>query len=265
MTSLPLLVFPDLEAVSVAACAVFTALVGPLSRQRRVAVVLAGGHTPRRTYEWLASAGCRSGIDWSRVEFFWSDERAVPPGSPESNYRMAAETLLDPLRIDQGQIHRMRGEVEDLTAAAAAYEAEIARVCGARPGGPPPHLDFIFLGMGADGHTASLFPRTAALHEQHRWVVPNRVPQLATTRLTMTYPILNNARCVVFLVTGTDKAPALARVVTTSGSTDELPASGIRPPSGNLLWLADTAAAALVPPNTCRTRAGHSETDAGEP
>jgi 6-phosphogluconolactonase len=243
MSPIPVQVFADAEELSVAAADLFVQRVGATTKDRRARVVLAGGATPRRTYELLAGTERRARVDWTRVEFFWSDERTVPPTHPESNYRMAAETLLCPLGIPATQVHRMQGEAADPDAAARSYELELAASFGVATGGAPPRFDFVFLGLGADGHTASLFPHTHALGERRRWVVANYVPQLQTTRLTLTYPVLNAARCVVFLVAGREKASALARVFDSSTSYEEVPAKGICPVEGELHWLADRAAA----------------------
>src|SRR5262249_36643408 len=151
-------------------------------------------------------------VDWSRVELFFGDERAVPPDDPDSNYRMARETLLAPLAIAAARVHRMEGERADLDAAARDYERELARVLGGAPGGEPPQLDPVLLGMGPDGHTASLFPHSAALAESRRWVVANEVPKLSTRRITFTFPLIERARAQLVLVAGAAKAAALAEV-----------------------------------------------------
>src|SRR5262249_28579463 len=142
----------------------------------RFLVALAGGSTPRRLYQLLAEPPFREQVDWSRIEFFWGDERRVPPDHPDSNFRLAKDTLLDKLQIPMGQVHRLQADREDLAAAAHDSQAEIARVFGIDPTDPPPSFDLILLGMGADGHTASLFPHTSALRESKRWVVANHVP-----------------------------------------------------------------------------------------
>jgi 6-phosphogluconolactonase len=190
----------------------------------------------------MAAPECRDRIDWSRVEFFWCDERVVPPAHPDSNYRMAKESLLSPLRISPRRVHRMPSEEQDLDGAAAGYQEEIARVCGGAPDGPPPVLDVVLLGMGADGHTASLFPHTEALRETRRWVVANPVPQLPTHRLTMTPALLNRAHQVLFLVAGSDKAERLAEIIEGPRDPERLPSQLVSPASRNLAWFVDTAA-----------------------
>ncbi len=205
-------------------------------------VVLSGGSTPRRMLECLAAERAR--VDWPRVELFFGDERPVPPDHPDSNYGMARRALLEPAGIAAERVHRLRGESADLDAAARDYQAEIARACGVPASGPPPVFDLVYLGLGADGHTASLFPGSPALAEARRWVVANPLPRLATTRLTLTFPILNRAARVVFLACGAEKAPALAAVREGPRKVAELPAQGVDPAPGALVWLVDAAAAA---------------------
>jgi 6-phosphogluconolactonase len=209
-------------------------------------VALAGGSTPRQLYELLSEDAFRTQLDWSAVEFFFGDERAVPPEHPDSNFRMAHDALLGKLEIRPDRIHRMQAERPDLPTAAANYQAEIARVCAVLVGDPAPALDMVLLGMGADGHTASLFPATAALNEKERWVVANHVPQLAINRMTLTPVILNRATYLLFLVVGTDKASALADVLEGPKEPLRLPSQLIRPTNGRLLWLADRAAASKL-------------------
>ncbi len=150
-----------------------------LHTRERFLLVLSGGRTPKGLYQLLSTPGFRDRINWSSVEFFWGDERAVPPNHPESNYRMAKESLLAPLQISPRRVHGKRAEDEDLDSVAAEYQKEIALACGLAADGPPPELDLVLLGMGSDGHTASLFPHTEGLRETRRWVVANPIPQRA--------------------------------------------------------------------------------------
>jgi 6-phosphogluconolactonase len=212
----------------------------------RFVVALAGGSTPRRMYQLLAEAPYRDRVEWPRVEFVWGDERSVPPDHEESNYRMAWEALLSRVPVEEGRLHRLRGEAADGEQTARQYQQEIAGVFGVPPDGDPPELDLILLGMGTDGHTASLFPHTAALGEPTRWVVSNDVPQLKTRRLTLTEVILNCARRVVFLVAGADKAGILAEVLEGPFKPNQLPSQRIHPASGPPLWIVDRAAAAQL-------------------
>lgn len=211
--------------------------------RKRFVVSLSGGSTPKGLYRLLAEPPFNRDIPWHQVEFFWGDERAVPRDHPDSNYHMASEAFLTKLAIPDARVHRMAAERPDRDAAAMEYQVEIARVFGVDPDGNPPRFDLVLLGIGPDGHTASLFPHTEALNETNRWVVSNYVPKLATHRLTLTPPILNNASCVLFLVSGQDKAEALAQVFEVSADSVNLPAQLIRPNSGCVTWFVDAEAA----------------------
>jgi 6-phosphogluconolactonase len=220
---------------------VSTVALRPTVSGRDVHVTLSGGSTPRRMHELLADD---AGIDWSRVHLYWGDERTVPPDSEQSNFRMARETLLERVAIPPSRIHRMRGE-EDPRRAAWEYEAELREHFGVEP--PElPRFDLIVLGVGADGHTASLFPGTAALDERERWVVANEVPQLNTTRITLTYPVLNNAAMLLFLVAGADKVEAIQRIFAPTNATPP-PAASAHADNGVTLWMFDAKAAAGLP------------------
>lgn len=208
-------------------------------------IALAGGSTPRALYELLASPPWRERVDWRNIEWFWGDERTVPPDHPDSNYRMCREALLDPLGIDPARVHRMPAEAPDLTAAAADYETTIRGLV--RPNGQGvPVFNLILLGIGSDGHTASLFPGSAGLTEQDRLVIAHEVPSLRAHRMTMTYPLLRAARNVLFFVTGAAKADVLARIHSPSANPLELPAAGLRTASGRVIWVVDADAARLV-------------------
>lgn len=232
----------DPEEVARSAAEITAAALRSAIAERGIFMIaLAGGDTPRRMYEQLA---LRRELDWDRVEFFWGDERSVPPDHPDSNFRMAHAALLRPLGIDPGRIHRMRGEQADLSAAARDYEQELAKTAGAPDAGPP-ILDLVLLGMGPDGHTASLFPRTAALSETRRWAVANDVPQLSTRRITITFPLIERARAVLVLVTGAPKADVLMEVLEGPLDPQRLPSQRLRELS-NVEWLVDTAAASRL-------------------
>ena len=255
--------FEDAEAVALAAAEAFAQACHRAVEARAVfRVALSGGSTPRRIHSLLCLPPLRDEIGWDRVEIFWGDERSVPPGDPESNYRMARETLLDEIRIDEERVHRMPAEREDLVAAARDYQDEIARSFGARSEGRPPRFDLILLGMGEDGHTASLFPGTDALAERKRWVVANEVPQLETSRMTLTYPLINAARDIVFVVTGDAKAKMLARVIEGPGEIESLPSRGVQPEEGGLRYLVDAAAASRL---SGRPSSGDAQPIGGEP
>jgi len=240
--------FPDAEAVSRAAGQDLVELAREAIAQRgRFCVALSGGSTPRRMYEILSEAPRWAQIDWRRVEFFWGDERAVPPEHPDSNYGIATTVLLRKLGVAADRVHRIRGELPDVEEAAALYQDELARVFATPVEGLPPIFDLILLGMGADGHTASLFPFSQALTERRRWVVANTVPKIGKSRVTMTFPILNRAAEVRLLVTGSDKASALREALAGPREPERLPVQAVVPEGGRLIWLVDRAAAAELP------------------
>ena len=208
----------------------------------RFTVALSGGSTPRAFHQLLASAPYRDQVDWSVTQFYWGDERNVGPDDPESNFRMARETLLDHVPIRDTQIHRVRTELADPAVVASQYEDELRQGFQVAPGAAP-RFDLIFLGMGADGHTASLFPHTAALTVRDRLVVANYVTKLDTWRITLTAPVLNAGSMIAFLVAGADKAEALAAVLEGPPNPDEYPSQLIAPDQGSLVWVVDDAAA----------------------
>ena len=203
----------------------------------RFTVALSGGSTPRALHAQLATAHSDA-IDWARVEFFWSDDRAVPPDHPDSNYRMARETLLDPLGIDGSRVHRIRGEDPEPDHAADEY----ARSLAASLPGELPIFDLVLLGMGADGHTASLFPNTAALDIEDRTVVASHAPKPPVNRITLTFPVLLQARAIRVLVTGADKAATLSTVLHGPPDARRWPAQRLAAARGDLRWLVDSAA-----------------------
>lgn len=239
--------FPDAEVVAQQAAIEFARRArGAIEARGAFKVALAGGSTPRRTYQLLADPSFASQVNWEAVHIFFGDERSVPPDHKDSNYRTAHEALLSKVALRPSRIHRMEGERSDLPAAAAAYEAEMAAAFAESPGRGFPRFDLVMLGMGPDGHTASLFPGTRALHETRAWVVANEVPQMKTWRLTMTAPVLNAAHCVMFTVAGPDKAMNLAAVLEGARDPDRLPSQLISPRDGDLLWLVDSAASSRL-------------------
>jgi 6-phosphogluconolactonase len=205
-------------------------------------VALSGGTTPKGMFALLASAAFPS-VPWERIFFFWSDERHVPPNDPDSNYRMANEAMLSKVPVPAENIFRIRAEEKDANIAAREYEQTIQNFFGLKPG-EFPRFDLIHLGMGPDGHTASLFPGSAGLEEQSRLVIANWVEKFKTSRITFTYPVLNHAACVELLVGGIDKAPAVHEILENPQSG--LPAQRVRPTDGNLIWLLDRAAASAL-------------------
>jgi len=215
-------------------------------------VVLSGGSTPRLLFREMASAAARD-LPWKKVHLFWGDERTVPPDHPDSNFQMVQEELLARVEVPAGNIHRMHGEDSDPAAAAADYETELRAFFDLRSR-QLPRFDLVFLGLGADGHTASLFPGSEALTETERLVVAPWVAQLKTRRLTLTARVLNHAACVVFLVTGEEKAEILQRALEGPRNPLELPCQLIEPGDGELMWIIDTAAARLLSPRLLRRR-----------
>jgi 6-phosphogluconolactonase len=207
-------------------------------------IALAGGRTPRAVYERLANAG-EPAIDWARVHVAFGDERVVPPEHPDSNYGMARVALLDRVPIPPGQVHRVRGELGDAASAADAYATALRAAFALGPGRWP-SFDLVLLGIGADGHTASLFPGTAALHDTEHLAVGVQAPAPPRDRVTLTFPVLNAAGAVVVLAAGEDKAAAIARAFADEGSIEACPIRGLRP-AVPVTWLLDAAAAAGVP------------------
>jgi len=248
-----LVVLDDADSVaSAAAEQVVTRAAAAVSEYGTFSIALSGGSTPKRLYALLAdsSAPYRAKIAWQRVQVFFGDERHVPPDDAQSNYRMARETLLDRVPVPSANVHRILAE-RPAEEAASLYEEELRNAFSLGPGGVP-RFDLVLLGMGEDGHTASLFPGTAALAERHRLAVANWVPRFSAFRITLTLPVLNAARADVFLVAGADKAEPLAAVFGPSAQ-DAYPSQLVRPVAGELVWLVDRAAAARVPPGVRRT------------
>ncbi len=213
-----------------------------LSESGTFRIALSGGATPRQLYAQLAAEPFASRVDWGRVQVFWGDERCVPPDHPDSNYRLAQDLLLSRMPIRPEHVYRMRGEATDPDLAAADYAGELQTAFGL-PRGERPRFDLIVLGMGADGHTASLFPHSPALREVTRLAVAVFVEAVKGYRITLTLPVLNNAAAVLFLVSGADKAERL-RAVLTGKPSHAAPASLVRPERGTLHWIVDRAAAA---------------------
>ena len=197
-------------------------------------------------YQLLAGSYAHS-IPWGQVFLFWGDERHVPPDHPDSNYRVANKALLSKVPVPMENVFRIHAE-ENATRAATDYEQTLKTFFQLKPG-EVPRFDLILLGMGSDGHTASLFPDTAVLQEQGRLVVAHWIDKLQTYRITLTLPVLNNSACVMFLVTGGDKADVLREVLETDSSGAHFPSKLIQPKNGRLLWLIDRAAAGALSSN----------------
>jgi 6-phosphogluconolactonase len=224
-------------------------LAGSAIRARgRSTLSLAGGLTPRRLYTALAEppAGGVPDIEWSSAEIFFGDERHVPAEHPDSNYRMVYETLLSRVPVHSSKVHRMPTEREDASIVASEYQATIREAFGLR-GGEWPRFDLVLLGMGRDGHTASIFPRTPAVEEREHLVTAVWVISLQSSRITLTLPVFNHARDVIVLVSGVEKADTLRAVLEGPPDPDTYPVQGLRPvPPGRLTWLVDAAAASLL-------------------
>jgi len=242
-------VLPDPQALAYEAAKRFARLARrSIGETGRFAVALAGGSTPRALYQLLATEPFRGQVPWHRVHLFWGDERCVPPDDPQSNYRMVRETLLHslPLLPDEN-IHRILAE-RPPEEAAAAYDQTLRAFF--RSDDSFPCFDLVLLGLGPDGHTASLFPGTAALDETERSVVANWVPQQNAWRITLTYGVLNAAHHIIFLVAGAGKAAPLKDVLEPDSLQPPLPAQQVNPTAGTLTWLVDEAAASqlMAPP-----------------
>lgn len=246
-------VHPQLSALSADAAKVFAAAaIKSINECGRFCVCLSGGSTPIETYAILASDKFRSQIPWQHVHVFWGDERCVPPDHPDSLYAMAWKLLLCRVPIPAENVHRMRGEAKNPQDAAAEYEGMLRNFFDLKVD-EFPRFDLILLGMGADGHIASLFPGTPGLYEMRRLVLANYVEALRAMRLTMSLPVFNNAAQVMFLVVGESKAVALRSVLSESPEGQQLPAGMINLRRGNVLWLVDRSAAALWIRNRSRS------------
>ena len=239
-TPLDIRVFQDAEELAIAGAGIVSDVAAGVTAdsKRHFAIALAGGSTPRRLYQELAAV---HGVDWTKWEIFWSDERWVADDDRESNVRMARESLLANVAVPAEQLHPVPTHLASPADTADAYNDELIRVLG-----PEPVLDLVILGLGSDGHTASLFPQTDALEEHHRAVVANWVPHLNAHRITFTYPTINSARHVMFVVTGSEKAPMVRRVLEPADRDLEVPVARVRPIQGAVHWLLDRDAASQL-------------------
>ena len=252
-------VWNNAAAVASSAARLFTDDASEAASTRGVArIAISGGTTPAAMFSLLADPAreFRSQVPWDKLELYWVDERCVPPNNAESNYRMTWENLLSKVPLPAERTFRMEGEL-DPEEAANRYES-VLRNSMKLEGAESPSFDLVLLGMGDDGHTASLFPHTAAINEMGRLVVANHVPQKDTWRITLTWPVINEAKDVCFLIEGEKKADALAQVLTGPRDVETYPSQLIRPSNGKLRFLLDEAAAAKLPPasNTFSTSEG---------
>ncbi len=226
-----------------AASEFFLRAIDAVNNSGRFTVALSGGSTPRGLYKLLATdPAWRDQLPWQNMHFFWGDERHVPPEHADSNFRMANEALLSGAPVPAANVHRMHGEAANAADAAREYEDELHEAFGLKAG-EVPRFDLILLGLGPEGHTASLFPGTHALTENQRLVVSNWIGKLFADRITLTPPVLNNAACVMFIVSGPDKATALKGILEGPYEPDQLPAQLVNPTNGRLVWLLDRVAA----------------------
>ena len=210
----------------------------------RFLIALSGGTTPETLYRVLTSPAFADRFDWSRTTFFFSDERCVPPDDPRSNYALAKKILFTPLNIMPSQIYRMAGEARDLQAAAHTYEQQLRRATNTPPSSPP-ILDLVLLGLGEDGHTASLFPGSPVLRDHQSLIAVSQSPKDPPNRLTMTLGVINRASVILFLVAGTGKAEIVRAILDPKTEAErQLPASLVAPEKGRLIWFLDRAAAA---------------------
>ena len=238
-----LFVFDNPEQLAFAAAERFVECAQrPDSGLARFTVALAGGNTPRRVYELLATEPFKSRVKWSEVYFFFGDERAVPPDHSDSTYAMVNQALISNVPIPAKNVHRIIGE-GDTQENARLYEDQLKTFFA---GAAWPRFDLVFLGLGEDGHTASLFPNSDALNEKSKWVVATRMELTKQDRITLTVPVFNHAARIIFLVTGEEKAMVLKQVLQPEPGSEQLPAQKIQPVNGTLEWLVDKAAASLL-------------------
>lgn len=241
--------FPDVASLCrVASRELRDRIASALAVRPCYSIVLSGGRTPRELYRALAT-DFRDEIPWDRVHFFWGDERYVPADDPRSNYRLAREALLNHVPLPPQNVHPMPTDLPDPEDAADVY-AETLR---AHFSGPWPRFDLVLLGLGSDGHTASIFPGSRAVAEKERWVMAVRAPVKPLRRLTLTLPVINRARMVWFLVSGAERASALRSVLVGSPAPQRCPAAGVRPINGGVTWWVDAASAAKLrlPARSC--------------
>ena len=239
-------IFPDAAAIAKRASEIFIESAKSAVADHGVFnVALSGGSTPKALNILLAAEPLRSQVTWDKLRIFFGDERHAGPTDPDSNYRMTNETLFSKAPIKPEQVHRIMGEYPDTERAAKEYEQSL-RDQFKLSADQLPHFDLMFLGMGDEGHTLSLFPGTKALHDKGRLVMSNWVGKFYTHRITCTAPVANNSALVVFMIAGAAKAPALKAVLEGPHEPEQLPSQLINPTNGKLLWLLDTAAASML-------------------
>lgn len=243
-------VFPDIHALTAAAAEHFATLATrAVEDHGTFAVALSGGSTPKVLYHLMATdPEIRAKIPWPKIHFFFGDERHVPPDHADSNFRMVNEAMFQPLRPEQLHVHRVLAELSSASEAAKQYEADMSEFFEPRGllDDGFPRFDLIFLGMGPDGHTASLFPNSSGLGESKRWVISNWVQKFETDRITMTFPVLDSAAEVILFVSGPEKASLLAEVLQVGADVRKYPVQQVRPKNGIKRWMLDASAAARI-------------------
>jgi len=242
-------IYADSDALAKAAAVeIFHLAQACVEERGYFALALAGGSTPRKLYTLLATDPTYAAFPWGKTHLFFGDERHVPPSHLDSNYLMVSNTLLASGRIPSTNVHRIRAELPDPNQAALDYDVELHSYFGpAMRFNLCPRFDVILLGMGPDGHTASLFPGTKGLEEKDRWVISNWVGQMSTFRITFTFPVLNAARNVFLLVAGADKANRLHEVLVSQRDKPLYPVQNVQPIDGHKVWFLDRAAAERLP------------------
>lgn len=241
-------IFKDSAAIAQRAAEIFVeAAKSAVDQKGTFSVALAGGSTPKLLYSLLVTdSGLRGKLPWDKMQMFFGDERHVGPDDPQSNFKMASETMLSKAALKAEQIHRMKGEYPDAEQAAKEYEQEL-RAQFRLEGGELPRFDLVLVGMGDEGHCLSLFPGTKGLHPaEGRTVVHNWIGKLYTDRITITAPVANNAAVILFMVAGKEKAPALKAVLEGPYEPEQLPSQLLQPTNGKLLWLVDQAAGTML-------------------
>lgn len=239
-------IFPTVEELNEYAADKFVEIANDsITNRGKFSVALSGGSTPKALNRLLADDKFNHKIDWQNIFFFFGDERNVAPNDEESNFRMAKETLFEPLNIREDKIFRWQTELKDAKVVAENYRLKLRNFFELTEENLP-RFDLILLGMGDDGHAASLFPNTEALKETEKTAVSNHVEKLGTSRLTMTFPVINNARNVMFLVKGADKSETLVNVLEGDFQPRKFPSQAVKLTDGNLFWLVDSEAARLL-------------------
>lgn len=239
-------VLQNLDEISRAAAELFIEIGNcAINEKNKFTVALAGGSTPKSLYQLLATDEFKSQLDWQKVFYFFGDERNVSPDDGESNFQTANENLLKPLQISAKNVFRWQTELKDVEKIAGNYDKTVAKFFGSSEN-EFPRFDLILLGMGDDGHTASLFPFSDALNETEKIAVSNRVEKLKANRLTFTFPTINNASNIIFLISGETKANALKEVLEGKFQPEKFPSQFVNPQNGNIFWLIDAPAARFL-------------------